>query len=119
MKIEEIKIKSIPDDETIELEGRLTVKQGFGFNLWHDFKFVMTNKALWIREQKTDLIQIGIKDMHIDYSDIESYSDTKFMLRKGLIFNYTNSGKSTKIYFDKQTESVKQILDKYIKKQGT
>lgn len=118
MRVENIIIQSIPKEERVELEGTLTVKQGFGLNMWHSFKFVMTDKAIWFRENKTNLIQFGIKDMCILYSDIESYKESNFMLRKGLILNYKNNkGRSGKIFFDKFREEVEQILNRYIEKQ--
>ena len=113
IKLSEQKIESIKNDEKILSEGLIqTMRLYSNNNSLHTFKYVLTDKGIWIKSKK--ILFIKSKEAFIAYKDIKEYAIRVYVKKPYFIF-YPNNGKkpANRVFF-KDTESIKTILDEYL-----
>lgn len=112
MKPQDIVI-DIPNDEKVIFECVVSAMQGF---TWYDYKAVFTDKGIWFKRQRTYLIDGGAGVQRMLYNLMSHTEDCKFLRRRGIrIYSKVNGKPSTKLYFDENTEKVKEIIASFIK----
>lgn len=111
MKPQDI-IINIPSDETVEFECIVSTMEGFS---WYDYKAVFTNKGIWFKRPQAYLVDHGTDAQRMLYELMSHTEDCKFMRRRGIrIYSNVNGKPSSKLYFDDNTEKVKEIIASHI-----
>ncbi len=113
MKPQDIVI-DIPNDEKVIFECVVSSMDGF---TWYDYKAVFTDKGIWFKRPRAYLADSGVDAQRMLYEFMSHTEDCKFMRRRGIrIYSKVNGKPSAKLYFDDNTEKVKEIIASFINK---
>ncbi len=73
------------------------------------------DKGIWFKRPQAYLIDHGTETQRMRYELMSHTEDCKFMRRRGIrIYSKVNGKPSAKLYFDDNTEKVKEIISSHI-----
>lgn len=108
------KIASIPENETVLLEGMLqTMNLYSGNRSRYTFKFFITDKGLWTRSK--NFLCIKARENFVPFSNLAGYRKNRYLRMDCFIFYPANGKKPGSRIFFEDTAAAEAVLQKYLK----